>query len=90
LKVILIESLNQFMDCLGKDTEKSLRVWLVVVRSDERGAPGAESTIGKQFYTANSESLVEAIVDETRYLGAPIVIGVEKAHQVDLDLSQSL
>jgi hypothetical protein len=78
------------MQCLGKNTEKSLRVWLVVVRSDECGAPGAESTIGKQFYTANSEALVETIVDETRYLGAPIVIGVDIAHQVDLDLSQCL
>lgn len=67
-----------------------MRVRLVVVRSDECGAPGAESTIGKKFYTANSEALVEAIVDETRYLRAPIVIGGGITHQVDLNLLQSV
>ena len=78
------------MQCLGSYTEKSVRIRLVVVRSDECCAPGAEGTIGKKFYTANSEALVEAIVDETRYLRAPIVIGGGISHQVELDLSQSV
>jgi hypothetical protein len=78
------------MQCLGTDTEKSLRVRLVTVRGDECGSPGAESTISKEFDTATSEAFVEAIVDETRYLRAPIVIGVDITHQVDLDLSQSV
>ena len=78
------------MQCLGTNTEKSMGVRLVGVRSDECGSPGAESTIGKEFHTATSEALVEAIVDETRYLGAPIIIGVDMAHQVDLDLSQNV
>ena len=65
-------------------------VRLVIVRSNECGAPGAESTIDKKFYAANSETLVDAIVDETRYLRAPIVIRGGITHQVDLDLSQSV
>jgi hypothetical protein len=78
------------MQCLGRDTEKSQRVRLVVVWSDECGAPGAESTIGKEFYTANGEALVEAIIDKTGYLGAPIVKGEGIAHQVYLDLSRKI
>jgi hypothetical protein len=78
------------MQCLGRGTEKSPRVWPVIVRGDQCGAPGAESTIGYEFYTANSEALVETIVDKTRYLGAPIVIGRGITHHVELDLSQSV
>jgi hypothetical protein len=59
-------------------------------RGDQRAAPGAESTIGKEFYTANSEALVDTMVDETRYLGAPIVIGGGITHHVELDLSQNV
>jgi len=78
------------MQCLGRGKEKSLRVRLVIVRGDQCGAPGAESTIGKELYTTNSEALVETIVDKTRYSGAPIIIGGGIAHQVKLDLSQSV
>jgi NAD(P)H-dependent flavin oxidoreductase YrpB (nitropropane dioxygenase family) len=78
------------MQCLGRGTEKSPRVRLVIVRGDQCGAPGAKSTIDKEFYTANSETLVETIVDKTRYLGAPVVIGGGIAHHVKLDLSQSV
>src|SRR6267154_5551904 len=78
------------MQCLGRSTEKSPRIRLVIVRGDQCGAPGAESTIGKKLYTANSEALVETIVDKTRYSGAPIIIGGGMAHQVELDLSQSV
>jgi len=78
------------MHCLGRETEKTPRAWLVVVRGDQCAAPGAESTIGKEFYTANSEALVETIVDKTRYLGAPVVIGGGITHHVELDLSQSV
>jgi hypothetical protein len=77
------------MQCLGRGTEKSPRVWLVIVRGDQCTAPGAESTIDKELYTANSEALVETIVDKTRYLGAPVVIGGSITHHVELDLSQS-
>ena len=90
LEVILVESLSQFMQCLRRGKEKSPRVRLVIVRGDECSAPGAESTIGIEFYTANSEALVETIVDKTRYSGAPIIIGGAMAHQVELDLSRSV
>ena len=33
---------------------------------------------------------METIVDKTRYLGAPVVIGGGIAHRVELDLSQSV
>jgi hypothetical protein len=69
------------MQCLGGHTEKPLSVRLVIVGGDQCGAPGAEGTIGKEFYTANSEALVETIVDETRYLGAPVVIRGGMSHQ---------
>ena len=78
------------MQCRRRDTEKSPRLWLVIVRGYQRGAPGAESAIGKELYTANSEALVETIVDKTRYLGAPVVIGGGITHDVELDLSQSV
>jgi hypothetical protein len=78
------------MQCLGRGTEKSPRVRLVIVRVYQCGAPGAESAIGIELYTANSEALVETIVDKTRYSGAPIIIGGSIAHQIELDLSQSV
>ena len=68
MKVILVESLDQFMQRLGRCAKESLRVWFVVVRSDECGAPGAEGAIGKEFDTADSEPFVETIVDKARYL----------------------
>jgi hypothetical protein len=77
------------MYCLWRGTEKPPSVRLVIVRGDQRGAPGAESTIDKEFYTANREAFVETIVDKTRYLGAPVVIGGGIVHHVELDLSQS-
>jgi hypothetical protein len=78
------------MQCLRRGKEKSQCVRLVIVRGDQCGAPGAESTIGKELYTTESEALVETIVDKTRYSGAPIIIGGGMAHQVELDLSQSV
>jgi hypothetical protein len=78
------------MHCLGGYTEKSPRVWLIIVRGNQCAAPGAESTIGKEFYTANGEALMETIVDKTRYLGAPVVIGGGITHHIELDLSQSV
>jgi hypothetical protein len=78
------------MQGLGRGTEKSPRVWLVIVRGDQCAAPGAESTIDKELYTANSEALVETIVDKARDLGAPVVIGGGITHHVELDLSQSV
>jgi hypothetical protein len=90
LEVILVESLSQLVQCLRSGKEKPQRVRLVIVWSDEGGAPGAESTIGKEFYTANSEAFVEAIVDKTRYLGAPIVRGAGITHQVDFDLPRKM
>ena len=78
------------MQIFGRGKEKSPRVRLVVVRGDQCGAPGAESTIGKELYTANSEALVKTIVDEARYLGAPVVTGGGIAHQIEFDLSKSV
>lgn len=78
------------MQCLWRRTEKSPRVRLVIVRGDQCGAPGAKGTIGKEFYTANSEALVETVVDKTRNLGTPVVIGRGITHHVELDLSQSV
>jgi len=78
------------MHCLGRDTKKSPRVWLVIVRADQCAAPGAESTISEEFYTANGEALVETIVDKTRYLGAPVAIRGGITHHVELDLSQNV
>jgi hypothetical protein len=80
LKVILVKLLGQFLQCLGRGAKESLRVWFIMVRSDERGAPGAEGAIGKEFDTADSEPFVETIVDKARYLGAPIVIGGNVTH----------
>lgn len=77
------------MQCLRGGKEKSPYVRLVAVRGDQCSAPGAKGTIGKEFYTADSEVLVETIVNKTRYLGAPIIIGGRITHQVELDLSQS-
>ena len=78
------------MQRLWRGKEKSLCVRLVVVGGDQCGAPGAEGTIGKEFYTADSEALVETIVDKTRYFVAPIIIGGVIAHQIEPDLSQSV
>jgi hypothetical protein len=80
LKVILVESLGQFMQRLGRGAKDSLRVWFVVVRGDECGAPGAEGTIGKEFHTADGEPFVETIVDKARYLGAPIFVRGNVSH----------
>lgn len=92
LKVTLIESLYKFMQSLGWGDEKSPRVCFVTVRSDECGAPGAESAISKEFHAANGEAFVETIVDKARYLGlgAQTIIGGRSAHQIELDLPQSV
>jgi hypothetical protein len=86
LEAILIESLDQIAQSRGRDAEESLRVRFVVVSGYECGSPGAEGAIGKEFHAADCEAFVETIVDKTRYLGAPIVIGCNVAHQVKLDL----
>jgi hypothetical protein len=80
LKAILVESFGIFVQCLGSGAEKSQRVGFIVVRSDECGSPRAEGTIGEEFDTADSEPFVEAIVNQARYLGAPIIIGGSVAH----------
>ena len=80
LEAILVESLGKVVQRLGRDAEKSRRVRFVVVRRYECGSPGAEGAIGKEFHTADCEAFVETMVDEARYLGAPIVIGRNVAH----------
>jgi hypothetical protein len=71
LEAVLVESFDQFVQRLGRCTKKPLRVGFIAVRCDECGAPGTEGTISKEFHAADCEAFVEAIIDDTRYLGAP-------------------
>jgi len=85
LEAVLIEPSGQFVQRLGRCKKKPLRVGFVAVRCDECGAPGTEGTISKEFHAADCEAFVEAIIDDTRYLGAPVVIRRGTPHQVELD-----
>jgi hypothetical protein len=80
LKAILVESFGKFVQCLGSGAEKSQRVGFIVVRSDECGSPGAEGAISEEFDAADSKPFVKTIINQARYLGAPIIIGGDVAH----------